>query len=327
LNRVVVALALPVLLFSACAIAEAEGPLRIRNLAPASQVFGIPRALGAEVVDAGYELTFNTEIANNFTGEFRRGAVGFFDGETMLLSVGYRRPLADRWEWGVELPYVIHDGGFLDGVVEGFHDFFGFDDNGRDLARRHQIDYYIRHDGEVFADFQRSRRDWGDARVALGYQLQEGDDRSLAVRAMVKLPTGDAGQLTGPGGTDLSVWIEQAWSGLFGRERASLSTGAGLVLLGEGEIVEKQQETFVGWGHLGLAWRLSDTVHLLGQIDYHSALIDTGLDPVAARAFQGTIGARWRVSDRFWSDFGLTEDLSSNSTSDIGFQMMLGARL
>lgn len=51
-----------------------DAPLRIRNLAPASGIYGQPVAFGGDVLASGYELTFNTQIANNYQCGERRHA-------------------------------------------------------------------------------------------------------------------------------------------------------------------------------------------------------------------------------------------------------------
>ena len=102
------------LLFLSPASHANDGPLRVRNASPASQIFGLPRALGGELLRSGNELTFNTEIANVFTSDVDDGSFAFFDGETVTMTAGYRRPLGRRFEMGIEVPYVIHHGGRFD---------------------------------------------------------------------------------------------------------------------------------------------------------------------------------------------------------------------
>src|SRR4051794_41232958 len=81
-----------------------DSPLRIRNLAPASGIYGEPRALGGDVLQGGYELTFATELANNFTSDADGTTLAFFDGETTYLTYGFRQAFATDWEWGIEVP-------------------------------------------------------------------------------------------------------------------------------------------------------------------------------------------------------------------------------
>jgi hypothetical protein len=307
--------------------AAAEAPLRVRNVSPVAQLYGMPRAMGAELVESGYELSFGTEIANNFTSDLDGTTFAFFDGETTVFSYGARGALADGWEWGVEIPFVDHDGGYLDAAVDNFHDIFGFDDNGRERANRNQIDYFIRYRGETYVDFQDETDDWGDVRASLGYQLARDDTQAWAVRALLKLPTGEVEHLTGSDATDLALWVEHARSSLFGQARMSLSAALGAMWLGDGDLVPQRQESFAGYGHLGLAWRMTEAVSLLGQVDYHSRLIDSGLDHLGGRGLQGTLGARFRYKERLTTEFSFVEDLTSDSVADVAFQLLIAARM
>ena len=322
-----------VLVGAASAIADSaaastdEGPLRIRNIAPGTQVFGLPRALGGDVLSEGTEITFSTELANNFVSDAERETLAFFDGETALLTYGIRRPWGERFEYGLSVPYLIHHGGFLDAVIDNFHDAFGFDGNGRDLTGRGHIDYFIQDEGEIFADFQHQRRDWGDIRLSGGYQLVRNDARSLAARIELKLPTGDVDDLTGSEGTDVAIWADYSDRSLLSRLGLDLTTTLGVVLLGEGELAPDKQEDYAVFAHLGLSYRLSDRWSLKTQLDAHSELMDSHVDQLGGQALMGTIGARWHVTPTLWTDFAIVEDVYSDSTSDVVWQMVFGARL
>ncbi len=47
----------------------------------------------------------------------------------------------------------------------------------------------------------------------------------------------------------------------------------------------------------------------------------------AQAGVQGSLGARFTVTPKFWVDVGLMEDLRSQSAPDIVFQLLLGVRL
>ncbi len=307
--------------------ATAEAPLHIRNLAPVASLYGVPRAVGAEVLQSGMETTFSSEFVNNWISDTEGKSVAFFDGETTFLTYGIRKSLGERWELGIELPYVIHQGGYFDRTIDGFHSTFGFDDYGRNLASRGNIDYYVVHDGEVAVDFQSDKEGWGDVRAQAGYQLRRDTDSMIALRALLKLPTGDVNNLTGSGAADVALWVEYGRTQLFGNSRGSLNAGAGVVALGEGDLLREAQEDYAHFAHLALTWQLTQRLVVLGQLDYHSQLLDTGLPQVAERALQGTLGGRWQFDRGWFGEFGLVEDLSAKSTSDVLFQLVLGVHL
>ncbi len=303
-----------------------DAPLRIRNIAPASGIYGEPEALGGEVLTEGYELTFNTQLANNFTSDANGATLAFFDGETTYLTYGFRQAIVDRWEWGVELPYVIQRGGYLDPAIDGFHDLFGFDDNGRNAAKHNQIDYYISDGNKVYVDFQNERRGWGDVRVGGGYQLLKDPGRSVAVRALVKLPTGDVNELTGSEGTDVAAWLDYTDRELLARFRLSITAAVGIMVLGDGDLLPEKQKRVAGYGHFGLSYPLTDEWALKGQLDYHSQLINAAIDQLGGAALQGTVGATWQLNPRLWSDIAMVEDITGDSTSDVTIQILIGTR-
>jgi len=48
-----------------------------------------------------------------------------FGGETTRLTFTYERGVGENFEWGIRVPYVSHDGGSLDTIIDGWHDTFG----------------------------------------------------------------------------------------------------------------------------------------------------------------------------------------------------------
>lgn len=304
-----------------------DSPLRIRNLAPASGIYGEPRALGGDVLATGSELTLGTELANNFTGDAHDSTIAYFDGETTYLTVGLRHAFSKRWEWGVEAPYVVQHGGYLDSAIDAFHDTFGFDDNGRNAAELDEIRYFIADGASPDVDVRNDRDGWGDVRLSAGYQIVRDSGRSFALRALIKLPTGDVGELTGSEATDASAWLDYTDRELLARVRLSLTGAVGVIALGDGELLPDDQRGTALYAHFGIGYPLTDAWTLKAQLDYHSQLIDAAVDQLGGAALQGSLGARWRITPKLWSEFALTEDLVADSTSDVLLQLVLGVEL
>jgi len=301
-------------------------PLRVRNTLPTSQLYGLPRALGAEMQRRGTEVTFAVDLGSNFTSDFDPEASAFFDGETTVFSLGLRAPLGRRMEWGLEIPYVLHSGGFLDGFLETFHDFTGLSDGGRDRAPKNRLDYLVAYRGTDYADFRDRQHHLGDVRGWLGYQLHRSAARALGVRAQVKLPTGRVKDLSGSNGTDGTLWLEYSDRALLASIGLSLSLMGGVVVLGDGDLAPEAQKGYALLGHLGLQYAITKRVTLLAQVDTHSQLVDTGVPQATNGAVQGTLGGRWSISPKYWVDLGVVEDLRPQTSSDVVFQFLMGAR-
>lgn len=304
-----------------------EGPLRVRNTSPAVQLYGLPRMTGARIIDRDWELSFNTEIGNNFQSDSVDGTLGFFDGETYVNSYRVRKGIAENWEWGFEVPWVLHAPGSLDGLVDEFHEVFGLPDGERSLATRGRLDYFVSSDGVVYADFNNSQRGIGDARTFVGWSLIDTPKRAFALRSEIKFATGKVDELTGSEGTDISVWGELQQSVLIAGQSVRFSLGGGFVRLGEGEFIPEDQETWAHFGHFGIQIPLHERVEFHAQLDAHSRILDTGNPLLADGGIMGTVGGRIGVTEKLWLDFAIIEDFDSESASDVVFQILLGARL
>ena len=209
---------------------------------------------------SGYELTFNTEVANNFTSAANGHDAGLLrwrnDVSHVRISPGARR----GFEWGIEMPWVTQDGGHLDHPIENFHDAFGFPNNGRPAAKLNKIDYYVSDQNKVYVDFQDEKDGLGDVRVSGGYQLLRAPERSLAVRALVKLPTGDVDQAHRIGCHRFATWLDYTDRELLARFHLSMTAAIGVMVLGDGDLLPQKQNRFAGYGHFGLSYPLSDAV-------------------------------------------------------------------
>jgi len=307
-------------------LAPEAAPLAVRNTLPVAQLYGLPRALGAAMQRQGTEVTFGVDLGSNFTSDFEPDAGAFFDGETTVFSLGVRAPLGRRMEWGLEIPYVLHSSGFLDGFLETFHDVTGLSDGGREKAPKNRLDYLVTYRGTDYARFKKHQHHLGDVRGWLGFQLHQSAARTLGVRAQLKLPTGRVKDLSGSDGTDGALWLEYSDRALLASLGLSLSLMGGVVILGDGDLAPDAQKDYAMVGHLGLQYGVTRRVTLLAQVDAHSQLLDTGVPQVANGAVQGTLGGRWSISPKYWMDLGVIEDLRPQTSSDVVFQFLMGAR-
>lgn len=320
------ALGLLALLPMAAVAASAADPLRVRNLAPASFLYGLAAPQGRALAAGERQLALHVEHANNFTAR-RTGALDvYLDGSTTVASLAYRQGLGERWEWGLEVPLVHHGGGFTDGFIDDFHELFGFPDGGRDAAPRHRLDYRISAAGAPLVDIGSRRRGIGDVRLWGGYRLATGGDRDAAVRGLVKLPSGDVDDLTGSGAADAALWVEladRAWLAALG---TTVTMMAGVTAPGDGDLLRARQRDLVASAHVGLHRPVGERVVLRAQLDGHSEVLDTGIRALGGAALQGTLGATVLLARSWRLDLALSEDVVTKSAPDVVFLVSLGRR-
>lgn len=296
------------------------------NQSPLIQIYGLPAIGSAVVLEPGrrrFQLAY--EVANTLIVETRGSEMMLLDGESrrMTLRLGYS-PRPDI-ELGVELPYVSYSGGFLDSFIESWHDAFGLPNGDRDKFRQDQLTYYYRRGPDVLLDLATPVSGPGDVRLTGARQLaRNADGTNLALRASLKLPTGEPDELRGSGATDLAVWFVSGC----GRNRCpgdfGWQAGAGVLWLGKGEVLPDQQNRLVAVGSTALEWRALPSIALKAQLNAHTPFYgQSDLTPLEDPSLQVVLGGTWRFSPRAALDLGVTEDLLVHTAPDVSFLVAL----
>ena len=297
-------------------------PLLIRNTSPAALLFGVP-----VMRSSAESVTLSVDRGNIFSGDLGDNSHAAFDGETTLINLSYNQTFADVWSWGVDIPWVSHDGGFLDSFIDGFHDSLGFGSGGRDLVRRDRLLYTVQVDGDTVVDMRHSEQDLADVRLYLGRSLLDTPHRSLVMQGLVKLPTGRVDSLSGSEAMDAGAWLEYGQVDVFGLSRLSMTAMVGGMYLGQGELLPGLQRDFMPVGHLGFGYQVHDRVRFLMQADVRGAPFDVDLSLLGRTGIQGTLGGRLFFKPSLWLDLGVVEDLYANSSPDVIFHLSLHGRL
>lgn len=325
-----VAAALPAalaLLFSCTARAgqpdEPPPPLAIGNGSPVVMVFGIPRARGAGMTDAGsVDLDLTLDVASNFNLSHTSRESVALDGETTRAALQLRYGVSERWNLGVELPWIHHGGGTLDGFIINWHDLWGFPQHGRDEAPRGRLDYHYSRDGRRLVDVHDATGGPGDLVVSVDRRLAD----AAVLHTQVKLPTGDPDKLTGSGAADAAAGLElsRRW-----RHRWSSNLRAGVAYLGDGDVLPALRRNWAGYGGLDVVWQPLGALALRVQFDAHmSPYRDTGVDELSQWSGMLTAGGTWYITRRTALDLAVVENVPNpRAASDVTFQLRLRSTL
>ncbi len=224
-----------------------------------------------------------TDIANNFTENTDGFESILIDGETYRANLSLRYGFGDRWEVGIDAPYIRHGPGQLDAFIEGFHDLFGLSQANRDDRPRNQLDYSYTS-GVNTMRLNKSVSGIGEVRLNLACKLREYENRTWSVRGDVKLSTGDPDKLTGSDGTDVFVGLYFSEGEFLGNESLSFHGSVGALAMGNGELVGSDVKDLAVYGSSTLAWKLSPNFSLKAQFDFHSALYDSGVEELGSFA-------------------------------------------
>jgi len=300
-------------------------PLAVRNLSPVKQLYGFPRAASGLVPPRhGLQVVTTAEVANQWSNDSNDNELVLLDGETYVLSLALEHSLGTAWSFGVEVPYVIHRGGNLDGLIEGWHDIFGLPQAGREDAPRNRLAFLYARDDRAEIRLTDGRQGFGDVRFHAARSLPLGRaDRAIALRFGVKLPSGDADDFTGSGALDASAALAFSDAETLAGLRLDVHAGAGVLWMGEGDLLPDHQNTWAGFGHFGLAWRGTERLTLLGQLDAQSEVLDGVSGELGGHALLGSLGVRYRFGHAWHLTGVIVEDLVVEHAPDVTFQLRL----
>ena len=303
-------------------------PFHTTNQSPVVQIFGLPALGDSRILAAGgKELTLVLDVANNYVDDSARGEHITLDGETYRLDLVGRFGIGNRLELGFEIPYVFQSGGVLDGFIENYHTTFGFPQGGRDQAPNGRLLFNYQRNGANLFRVDQCNSGLGDLRLTAGYQLYEDDaesPRALALRASLKIPTGDSNVLHGSGSADLALWLtgSQGWKTAGGLWE--IYGGGGILGMTRGNVLPDQQQNAVAFGSLGGGWRPLSWLTLKVQFDGSTAFYkDSDLVELSSGSVQVVMGGTLHFSDRTALDIGISEDLVVKTAPDVVFHFAL----
>ena len=262
----------------------------LRNHNPFLHVYGLPAFATHELAArGGVDVSISLDIANDADDADRESEVLIIDTEMRSLNLTVRQRVGERFEIGVDLPYVSYSGGFLDSVIYDFHEFFGLSNSARE-GPEDQFRLYMEKDGVTLYDATEPSSGIGDVQLAAAMRLG-----SATIRASVKLPTGDADKLTGSGAADLAVGVYGGGAMTVLERNLSYSGFAGVLSLGDGDVLPTLQKSVVPYGGLALRWQATERLALATQVYAQGPYLDAALDEMGGHTFQLAFGGDYRL--------------------------------
>lgn len=297
-------------------------PFPTRDQNPLLAGYGLPMPMPARLAASDeWRLAADLNWSSSAISQSTGAEALIVDAETRELRLTAGHSFADRWSFQLQLPYRYTGAGNLDSFIDGWHDAFGLPDGERSDFPQDRFRIAYERDGVVEFDTQSSVSGIGDISADIGYQLWTDPTSSLAAWLSVKLPTGDAGKLTGSGAADAALVI--AGEHRFA-ERWSAFGQFGVTYLGNGDLLADQQRNVVWSGLAGVSVRIWRGLDFKMQFDAHSAVFDdTALD-FLGEAVVLSVGGAYRFESGWTLDAGVSEDIVVDASPDVVF--VLGLR-
>lgn len=307
-------------------------PFRTVNQRPLAQIFGLPAESSATVTPAG-RLTVS--LTQDITSEFAESETAseqiVLDGESYRWTLAARYGLGGRFEAGLEIPYILYGGGFLDGLVVDWHSTFGLPQGGRETAPRNRLSYRYTKDGVQKLKMEHAGSGIGDILLLGGMRLYDVQDStshdSLALRTSIKLPTGDSSSLRGSGSTDFSLALCGSMNSFTEWGSLGVFGSVGGLAMTRGDVLTDQQNSLAGFGTLGLGWGPAEWISFKLQLNAHTALYhDSALDELSNNSLMLLGGGALKLPGGYLLDIGVSENVFVVSAPDIAFNLGLTKR-
>jgi len=308
------------------AYAEQAIPICAANQNPFVQIFGLPKAEPGTITPKGkLDAGFLYQVSNNAIQGDANGESIIWDGETAHYNLRFRYGISEKLELGLDLPFIDHSGGYLDSIIRNYHDLVGFPNNRQEQFEKNQIDYQLDENGAVVYSMKERKSGLGDVRFTAAIPLFSKSiqsKRHLALRSMLKLPTGNADDLLGSGGTDVSMGLAYSDYEMLSGINTVLSAYGGAIYMGNTEVLRHMQLHFAGYGGVSLDWLALDWLELKLQMDMHSAFYDTELKQLGS-SMQLLAGGTLHLPGEVLLDLGISEQMITDATPDVGFYLFL----
>lgn len=294
-------------------------PFSVRNQNPFVLVHGLPAAASSQLLPpGGSSLQLQIDITNQSKTSQTPSESIILDGEIYRTALIYKRGIAGGWQFGLELPLIGHHSGYMDNFIEDWHDTFGLTNSDRESWPKNRLLIRYSDGGETQAELTESTNGVGDLQLHLSRSIMEvADGGAWSMHASLKLPSGDADRFLGSGATDLALWFNGSAPGLIGPWRVGGYLHAGMLLLGEGDLLPERQRDSVWFGGAGLHWQPWSWVMLKAQLDAHGAFYDSQLDQLGKRSVMLTVGGSLPLQQGAGAiDLAIGENLATDAVPD-----------
>ena len=306
----------------------------LRNHAPFTAIIGMPARWPDGTAHLS-ELVWN--VSNHSMSGVGNDTEILQDGETHTLTARVQYPVATWLRVGIELPWISHSGGFLDGTIDTWHEWFNLPEGIRPQVRNDQLNYIIQRNGGESYRLSDSTSGIGDIRLAATVELGSwtelmNSNASASSRYLsripwhlsftTKLPTGEADNLTGSGSTDVALGV--GWRAPRTSDSAvNWWLDLGLLWPGNVDLPVLDEAGQIFYYDAALTWRVLRRLDVIVQIAGHSAAYQGDLSSLSRPAAQIALGGLWHFTPGAGVRLGLFEDLRSASAPDFGLELAL----
>jgi len=306
------------LLVAPAALADEPPPVQLGAL---MRGFAIPAQGRPDVPPVGmWRQRIDLDDVNEYGSRAKGAEAILLDGEATELSYDLRYGVADRWEVGIFVPFLVQGGGILDPIIQDWHRLWGLPNGGRQWAPNNRYLYQYARDGQMVLDVGQGSSSFGDIQLTTGYEVAQ----HLAARAMFKLPTGSASDLSGNGAAGGALWLDGGLPLKHAFRRLTLYASIGCSFNGTGQILSQQQKRILPFGGAGFRIQFTDRWDARFQMYINApAYKDSELTPLAHVAVPLTVTTSYKFTKKATLSMGFQEKAAPLASPDFGVHVGL----
>jgi hypothetical protein len=129
------------------------------------------------------------------------------DYESLVFESGASFFILKNLQIGIDMRSISYYGGFLDGIIETYHNTFGFPNASREYVDQNQIEIDLDNNNNVSLSLDHPTLSFGDIDTWIKYTFYEKKWISIAMLGVFKIPTGSQSEISGSGYPDFAVGV------------------------------------------------------------------------------------------------------------------------
>ena len=302
-------------------------PFYLNNQNPFVQIFGLPKAEPAVIVNKGVYTSIATlDIVNNTVKGETENERLILDGESYRFNMAVRYGLFDDVVLGIDIPLVKHRQGRFDNFIRNWHDTFGLSNVEQKQFVPNQLNYFYQSSSNTITNIHEGESGIGDIRVSFAstdLSVMPWLTGPAIIRAFLKIPTGKASELLGSGAFDAAFDVTMQDVNTLRQYHSGLAGSMGVLVLGKSDYFADIQRSLVLFASSTIDWDYWKPLVFKAQLDVHTSFYKSGIEHLGGDSLQLTVGGAINVTKNMHFDIGVTENLVTDSTPDIGLNLSL----
>ncbi|MCE9501879.1 MAG: DUF3187 family protein [Leptospira sp.] len=303
--------------------AEDKGPLEVRNNFPLFLLFMNPLPESANTMQKGNFSLLQTAMQSNTSIYSSRYKPLFMqaDLEVTRLSWTLNYALSDRIEIGAEIPAIYLSKGVMDSGIHAFHLALGLPDSNRGFITDYSFNFKLYDYANQLIDVKKPTIGVGDATFKSKIQILKESDflPSLSLSPAIKAPTGKLNNGTGSGKADYGSGI------LLKKSFGPFSIYLNIFYIKPGEAIHSTDVALRAYTSTTFAveYHSSETLSIILQANDLSSPYRSSDPALNGRATEFSFGFKQNLNKKTIWQLSFTEDLTHQTTPDIGFNFSL----